>query len=113
MHVYEGSNVYYILIYSHDDTQAADTSAAPFTNESIALIVQVRLKRSGLEPLITSHEFSRVSFSLLFYTKPYQGGLLSSGARASDLYPFMREPPMSAAAFEGASHEDHCLLCKE
>jgi len=82
------------------------------TNESIALIVQVRLKQSGLEPLITSHEFSRVS-SLLFYTKPYQRGLLSNGARASDLYPLTQEPHMSAAAFDGTSHENHCLLGKK
>ena len=52
---------------------------------------------------------SRVS-SLLFYTKPYQRGLLSTGARASDLYPFMQEPYMRAAAFHGASHEDHWYL---
>jgi len=60
MHLYEGFDVYYVLIYSHN-TYAADTNAAPFTNESTALIVQVRLKRSGPEPPITSHEFSRVS----------------------------------------------------
>ena len=65
MHLCEGFDIYYILSYSHSNTHAADTSAAPFTNESIALIVQVRLKRSRLEPLISSHEFSRVS-SLLF-----------------------------------------------
>jgi len=82
MHLYEGFDVYYILIYSRNKTHAADTSSAPFTNESIALIVQVRLKRSELEPLITSHEISRVS-SLLFYTKPYQGGFLNRGARAT------------------------------
>jgi len=64
MLLYDGFDVYYILIWSHN-TQAADTSAASFTNESIALIVRVRLKRSGLEVLITSHEFSRVS-SLFF-----------------------------------------------
>ena len=38
--------------------------------------------------IVTSHEFLRVS-SLLFFTKPYQRGLLSSGARSSDLYPVM------------------------
>ena len=32
MHLYEGLDVYFILIYSHY-TYAADTSAAPFTNE--------------------------------------------------------------------------------
>ena len=61
MLLYESVDVYYILIYSHNTTPAADTSAAPFANESIALIVQVRLKESCPEPLITSHEFSRVS----------------------------------------------------
>jgi len=47
MHLYKGFDVYYILIYSHNKTHTADTSAGAFTNESIALIVQVRLKRSG------------------------------------------------------------------
>jgi len=32
---------------------------------------------------------------------------LSSGARASDLYTAMQEPHVSAAAFHGASHDDH------
>ena len=98
--------VHYILSYSHNSNHAADTSSAPFKNESIASIVQVGLKQSGLEPLITSHEFSRVS-SLHSYTKPPKRGLLSTGARASDLNPVMQEPYMSAAAFQGASHEDH------
>jgi len=106
MHLYEGFDVYYVLTYSHNKIHVADPSAAPFTNESIALIVQVRLKRSGLEPLITSHEFPRVS-SLHSYTKPYKRGLSSTGARASDLKPVMHEPYVSAAAFHGASHEDH------
>jgi len=63
MHLNEAFDVYYILIFSHN-THAADTTVAPFT---IALIVQVRLKRSGLEALMTSHAFSRVS-SLLSHT---------------------------------------------
>jgi len=46
MHSYEGFDVFYSLIYSHISTHAADTSAAPFRNESIALIVQVRLKQA-------------------------------------------------------------------
>ena len=54
LHLYEGFDVYYILSYSHNSTHAADTSAAPFTNEFIALIVQVGLRRSGREPLILS-----------------------------------------------------------
>ena len=53
MHLYEGFGVCYNLVYC-SNIHAADTSAASFTNESIALIVQVRHKRSGLEPLITS-----------------------------------------------------------
>jgi len=35
MNLYEGFDVYYILINSHN-THAADTSVAPFSNESIA-----------------------------------------------------------------------------
>jgi len=88
VHLYEGFDVHYILSYSHNSTNAADTTAAPFTIETIASVVQVRLKRSGLEPLITSHEFSWVS-SLHSHTKPYQRGLLSTGARGSDLNPVM------------------------
>ena len=78
----------------------------------MALVVQVRVKRSGLEPLITFHEFSRVS-SLLYYTKPYHRGLYNSSARASDVYPVMQDPYMSAAAFDRASHEGHYLLSKK
>jgi len=101
MYIYEGFDVYYIFSYSHN-THAADLNAALFTNECFALIVEVRLKWRGFEPLITSHEFPRVS-SLHSYTKPYKRGMLSIGARASDLKPVMQEPFVSAAVFHRAS----------
>jgi len=92
----EGFDVYYILIYSH--SSAADTSASPFTNESIALVVQVRLKQSGLEPPITSREFSRVSF-LHSYSKPYQRCLSR----------YRREGNRPKPCYAGIVHERCCL----
>jgi len=46
MHLYKGFDApaHYILSYIHNNTHAADTSAALFTKKSIALIVKVWLK---------------------------------------------------------------------
>jgi len=59
------------------------------------------LSRSS--PLMSSHGYPPSTLTL--NTKPYQRGLLSTGARASDLNPVMQEPYMSAATFQGASHD--------
>jgi len=91
MHLYEGLDVYCSLIYSHN-THAADTSHEWIDCLNRASSAQA--KRARVSSLHSS-------------TKPSQRGLLSTGARASDLNPVMSEPYMSIAAFHGTSHKDH------
>jgi len=82
MHLYEGFDVYYILIFSHNTQALIPVPLHSRTNLLPSSYCTSSAQAERVEPLITSPEFLLVSFLLFLINQP---GLLSSGAVASDL----------------------------